>query len=102
MTVNKNGLFLIKFYKLSQKYDLLKQTKMNYEVLTEVSYRNGVKTTTTTIVEPAKGSFEPTWLKNKYGDSLAKCPICGIISGSLVTELTHRYDCANICKSIKK
>ena len=102
MIMIKNGYFLIIIYKLSHKYDLLKQTKMKYTLPIEVKYRNGVKITTTTIAEPAKGSFQPIWLKNEYGDSVAKCPICGNTSGSLVEELTHNYDCANICKSIKK
>ena len=39
-------------------------------------------------------TFEPNYLKNKYGDTIIQCPICGSKSGRLL-ETTHSYDCPN-------
>jgi hypothetical protein len=40
----------------------------------------------------AVGTFEPTYLKNQYGDTVIQCPICGNISGTSL-EITHNYNC---------
>jgi len=39
-------------------------------------------------------TFEPNYLKNKDGDTIIQCPICGNKSGTLL-QITHTYDCPN-------
>ncbi len=46
------------------------------------------------------GSFKPIWIKNSYGNWVAKCPICGNISGTAIQYLTHKRDCPNKGKSV--
>jgi hypothetical protein len=40
------------------------------------------------------GTFEPTYLKNKDGDTIVQCPVCSGKSGTTL-EITHSYDCSN-------
>jgi hypothetical protein len=40
------------------------------------------------------GTFEPTYLKNKDGDTIVQCPICESKSGTLL-RITHNYNCPN-------
>jgi|688.fasta_scaffold221719_2 hypothetical protein len=49
---------------------------------------------------PKVGSFKPEWVKNREGNWVAKCPICGSISGTTIQALTHNYDCPNKDKSV--
>ncbi len=46
------------------------------------------------------GSFKPEWVKNKTGDWVARCPLCGFTSGTFIQALTHRFDCPNNGKKV--
>jgi hypothetical protein len=42
-----------------------------------------------------KETFEPIWLKNSSNEWVAQCPICKIISGTIINKMTHTYNCSN-------
>jgi hypothetical protein len=51
-------------------------------------------------VGAGKETFKPEWVKNKWGDWVAKCPLCGGISGRQIQQLTHKPDCPNSNKAV--
>lgn len=41
------------------------------------------------------GTFEPIYLKNRYGDTVIQCPICNTVSGTMLEAISHTYTCPN-------
>jgi len=48
------------------------------------------------LIKPANikiNTKDIIYLRNTYNDKIIKCKLCNCVSGSLITELTHEYNC---------
>jgi hypothetical protein len=64
--------------------------RTNLETMTMNSMGKNSTEESSSVVD----TFEPKYLKNKYGDTVIQCPICGSTSGTFL-EITHNYNCPN-------